>query len=70
MNRMAILKQFVGNIIRLWELDMQINVTRFYNEAAPMDYSASITEIGANADSEGADHPDNAGKFFLRRIIK
>lgn len=28
---------------------MQINVTRFYNEAAPMDYSASVAEIGANA---------------------
>lgn len=49
---------------------MQINITKFYNEAAPMDYSASVAEIGANADSEGADHPDNAGKFFLRRIIK
>lgn len=22
------------------------------------------------ADAEGADHPDNAGKFFLRRIVK
>ena len=28
---------------------MQINVTRFYNESAPMDYSASVAEIGANA---------------------
>ncbi len=27
----------------------EINITRFYNEAAPMDYSASIVEIGANA---------------------
>jgi len=26
-----------------------INITRFYNEAAPMDYSASVMEIGANA---------------------
>lgn len=29
-----------------------INITRFYNEAAPMDYSASVAEIGWNA---GAD---------------
>jgi len=26
-----------------------INITRFYNEAAPMDYSASIAEIGQSA---------------------
>jgi hypothetical protein len=30
----------------------QINITRFFNEAAPMDYSASCAEIGQNA---GAD---------------
>ena len=28
---------------------MQINITKFYNEAAPMDYSASCAEIGQNA---------------------
>ena len=28
---------------------MEINITRFYNEAAPMDYSASIAEIGSDA---------------------
>ena len=28
---------------------MQINITRFYNEACPMDYSASVAEIGSNA---------------------
>lgn len=31
---------------------MEINITRFFNEAAPMDYSASVAEIGNNA---GAD---------------
>jgi len=31
---------------------MELNITRFCNEAAPMDYSASVAEIGANA---GAD---------------
>lgn len=31
---------------------MEINITQFYKEAAPMDYSASIAEIGNNA---GAD---------------
>jgi hypothetical protein len=28
---------------------MEIDITRFFNEAAPMDYSASQAEIGANA---------------------
>lgn len=28
---------------------MEINITRFYNEAAPMDYSASVAEIGQDA---------------------
>ena len=28
---------------------MDINITRFYNEAAPMDYSASVAEIGPDA---------------------
>ena len=28
---------------------MQINITKFYNEAAPINYSASVAEIGANA---------------------
>lgn len=27
----------------------QINITRFYAEACPMDYSASVAEIGENA---------------------
>ena len=31
---------------------MQINITRFFNEACPRDYSASAAEIGENA---GAD---------------
>lgn len=28
---------------------MQINITKFYNEAAPINYSASVAEIGYNA---------------------
>jgi hypothetical protein len=28
---------------------MEINITRFFNESAPMDYSASVAEIGNNA---------------------
>ena len=28
---------------------MELNITRFFNEAAPMDYSASVAEIGNNA---------------------
>ena len=28
---------------------MEINIARFYNEAAPMDYSASVAEIGQDA---------------------
>lgn len=28
---------------------MEINITKFYNEACPMDYSASVAEIGVNA---------------------
>ena len=28
---------------------MQINITKFYNEAAPINYSASVAEIGSNA---------------------
>ena len=28
---------------------MQINITKFYNEAAPINYSASVAEIGNNA---------------------
>ncbi len=28
---------------------MEINITKFFNEAAPMDYFASVAEIGANA---------------------
>ena len=28
---------------------MEINITRFYAEACPMDYSASVSEIGVNA---------------------
>lgn len=31
---------------------MELNITKFYNETAPMDYSASVVEIGNNA---GAD---------------
>lgn len=31
---------------------MELNITRFFNEATPRDYSASIAEIGRNA---GAD---------------
>jgi hypothetical protein len=30
----------------------QINITRFFNEAAPMDYSASCAEIGQNAGTD------------------
>ena len=28
---------------------MEIDITTFFNEAAPMDYSASIAEIGSDA---------------------
>lgn len=28
---------------------MEINITKFYNEACPKDYSASVAEIGQNA---------------------
>jgi len=28
---------------------MEINITKFVNDAAPMDYSASVAEIGQNA---------------------
>lgn len=28
---------------------MEINITQFFNEACPRDYSASVAEIGANA---------------------
>lgn len=28
---------------------MEINITRFFTDAAPMDYSASVAEIGNNA---------------------
>lgn len=28
---------------------MELNITRFFNEACPMDYSASVAEIGQNA---------------------
>ena len=31
---------------------MEINITRFFNNAVPMDYSASVAEIGANAGSD------------------
>lgn len=45
---------------------MQINITQFYNEACPMDYSASVAEIGQNA---GADTwqaaKDDAGDWNM-----
>jgi len=28
---------------------MELNITKFFHEAAPMDYSASVAEIGADA---------------------
>lgn len=28
---------------------MELNITKFFREAAPMDYSASVVEIGTNA---------------------
>ena len=31
---------------------MEINITTFFNEAAPMDYSASVAEIGSDAGRE------------------
>ena len=50
---------------------MRINVTRFYLEACPKDYSASVAEIGSNAGQDTWNAAvDDAGKFFLRRIIK
>lgn len=60
---------------------MEINITKFYNEACPMDYSASAAEIGANAgrdtwNAAKEDAPDynfidtpekvNAFKSFVR----
>lgn len=31
---------------------MELNITQFFNQAAPMDYSASIAEIGQNAGTD------------------
>lgn len=50
---------------------MQINITKFYNEAAPMDYSASVAEIGWNAEEAEAGHCpsnlwlDDSGEVFF-----
>jgi hypothetical protein len=62
----------------------QVNVTKRGKTTVsePMEsYGAALTMAQAAAkggakvvtitrDDEGADHPDNAGKFFLHRIIK
>lgn len=40
------------------------------SEAMDMYRSKQYKVIVILSDSEGADHPDNAGKFFLHRIIK
>ena len=40
------------------------------SDAMDMHRSKQYKVIVILSDSEGADHPDNAGKFFLHRIIK
>lgn len=46
---------------------MEINITRFFNDAAPMDYSASVAEIGQGAGSQtwGAAVDDSAEYMML-----
>ncbi len=41
-----------------------------YNTALAWKRDGKFTTITITQDSEGADHPSNAGKFFLHRIIK
>lgn len=43
---------------------MEINITNFYNEAAPMDYSASVAEIGANAGRDTWNAAKDDASFF------
>lgn len=46
---------------------MEINITKFYREATPNDYSASVAEIGNNAgpDTWRAANDDSAEYFIL-----
>lgn len=46
---------------------MELNITQFFNTCAPMDYSASVAEIGANAgaDTWGAAVEDSAANMLL-----
>jgi len=46
---------------------MEVNITHFFNTAAPMDYSASVAEIGndAGAATWGAAVEDSAGNMLL-----
>lgn len=45
---------------------MEIDISKFFNEAAPMDYSASVAEIGANAGAATWQAAkDAAGEFLL-----
>lgn len=46
---------------------MEINITKFFNEAAPMDYSASVAEIGNDAGPStwSASNEDSHDYFML-----
>lgn len=44
---------------------MEINITKFFTEnAAPMDYSASVAEIGANAGRDTREAAKDGAGFF------
>lgn len=60
---------------------MELNITRFFNNAAPMDYSASVAEIGADAGrvtwtaamDDAADYnvlPDENARAAFREYVK
>jgi len=51
---------------------MELNITRFFNECAPMDYSASIAELGqsAGADTWRAANDDSAEYMLLDNEAK
>ncbi len=43
---------------------MEINITKFFNEAAPMDYFASVAEIGVNAGRDTWNAAKDDAGFF------
>lgn len=43
---------------------MEINITKFYNEACPKDYFASVAEIGANAGRDTWEAAKEDAGFF------